>query len=175
MKRATNTSQTCLLICELLGVQNRFRTLVLDCADEAGLSLLQAKVLFSVEASHKPRTVSEIAKLVRRPRQVVGHVVWCLVDRGLLEARENPRRFGSWLFCPTEAGAAIHQLAEDRMRAVVNEISSKFASEDRRALRDKMIEFNGIVDEVYGQGGAKIGGVEMHSVGGVMLNVVSYT
>jgi DNA-binding MarR family transcriptional regulator len=90
-----------------------------------GLTGAQLLVLTSVVRAERAPTVPQIARSLGHSRQAVQRVADALVDRGLLDAVENPDHKRARLLVATPQGQAAYRESDRRSRSWAKRISGE--------------------------------------------------
>lgn len=111
------------MISEVFLVHGRLINIFSTIKDSVGLTGTEALTLFAVINSGKPVTVPQIGRSLGHARQVIQRAANVLVQRGLLETRDNPGHKRAAFLVPTEAGREIKLGFDAAGRAVAETLA----------------------------------------------------
>lgn len=111
------------MISECFLVHGRLVNIFSTIKDSVDLTGTEALTLFAVINSGKPVTVPQIGRSIGHARQVIQRAANVLVERGLLETRDNPAHKRAAFLIPTEAGRRIKLGFDAAGRAVAETLA----------------------------------------------------
>lgn len=127
----------CELVDELVRLSARFRTLFAGATEESGVSMLAYAIFIYIGEADLPPTVPQIGRSIGRVRQVVQRAVNELIDKGWVEAFENPNHKRAPLLRLSKAGERFQRESNARVIRIGDEVMA-FGAEVpfARALAD---------------------------------------
>ena len=114
-----NSSETRLdplieLFDEVIRLNGRMKSAFAGSRRAVGLAESPMMVLAAVCGAKHPPTVSQIARSLGQPRQIVQRAANALMDEELIEPRDNPDHKRAPLLVATAAGQAVKRRADER-------------------------------------------------------------
>lgn len=111
------------MISECFLVHGRLVNIFSTIKDSVDLTGTEALTLFAVINSGKPVTVPQIGRSLGHARQVIQRAANVLVERGLLETRDNPAHKRAAFLVATEAGRKVKLGFDAAGRAVAETLA----------------------------------------------------
>lgn len=127
----------CELVDEVVRLGARFRTLFASATEESGVSMLAYAVFIYIGEAGAPTTVPQIGRSIGRVRQVVQRAVNELIDKGWVEAFENPNHKRAPLLRLSASGERFQRESNERAIGIGDDLIAFTDAESyRRALAD---------------------------------------
>jgi DNA-binding MarR family transcriptional regulator len=111
------------LVSDVFLIHGWLTQLFMTIKDSVGLTGTEALTLYAVVNSGKPVTVPQIGRSLGHARQVIQREANTLVQRGLLETRENPAHKRAALLVATTAGREVKAGFDAAGRAINEQLA----------------------------------------------------
>ena len=125
---------------EVIRLNGRMKSAFAASRREVGLAESPMLVLAAVCGDRHPSTVSQIARSLGNPRQIVQRAANALMDDGLIAPRDNPDHKRAPLLVPTAAGLALMARADTRTKSISAALASAVADMDLARMAAELRE-----------------------------------
>ncbi len=123
-----------MLVDEVSRMQGRVKSLFADVHAETGLRPVENLVLNAIEESETPPSVSQIARSIGQPRQVIQRAVNELDHAGYIKKLANPTHKSVPLLALNKKGAKLKEKSNARSLAIAEAFLSEVDREHYRAI-----------------------------------------